>query len=192
MVVIASDARFAGLGPEDPNLIGQCCFYIAKTTTDGFAVTIEIGWGDCPAGCINRHHWFYRVSADGAIQLDHEDGPEVPAGIPGQGDETTGGVIGIRGTATAGPVCPVAVPDDPACANRPVRGATIHVIDQTGTEVAVLETDAAGAFVVSLPPGRYRVVADAIPGVMGTAPAADVTVAATLASVELVYDTGIR
>jgi hypothetical protein len=191
-VVIASDARFAGLGPEDPNLIGQCCFYTATRTADGFAVTIEIGWGDCPAGCIDRHSWSYNVAPDGTVRLVSEKGPPVPARVSGGGDGTTGGVIGISGIATAGPVCPVVRPNDSACADRSVAGATVHILDATGTEVATLETDSSGAFVVTLPPGRYQVVADPVPGLMGTAAPMDVMVGATLALVQLVYDTGIR
>jgi hypothetical protein len=191
-VVLASDPRFAGLTAKDPDLIGQCCFYTVAPAPGGFAVTIEIGWGDCQAGCIDRHHWFYSVTTDGTIRLDREDGPPVPAGVPAPGGGTTGGVIGIRGLATAGPVCPVVQPNDPACADRPVSGALVHVIDATGTEVATLETDAMGAFVVALPPGRYRVVADPVPGLMGTAGSQDVTVGATLALIQLSYDTGIR
>jgi hypothetical protein len=191
-VVLASDPRFAGLTAKDSNTIGQCCFYTVAQAADGFTVTIEIGWGDCPAGCIDRHHWFYKVGTDGTVRLDHEDGPPVPAGIPAPGGGETGGVIGIRGIATAGPACPVVRPNDPACADRPVSGAVVHVIDATGTEVATLETDAAGAFVVTLPPGRYRVVPDPVPGLMGTAGPLDVTVGATQAIVQLVYDTGIR
>lgn len=191
-LVIASDPRFAGIGEQDPNLIGRCCSYLATLAGAGYAVTIEIGWGDCPAGCIDRHHWFYSVTTDGEIHLDREDGPPVPAGIPGPGDGTTGGVIGIRGIATAGPVCPVVRPNDPACADRPVASATVHVIDATGTEVATMETDATGAFVVTLPPGRYRLVPEPVDGLLGTAVPVDVTVGASLALVQLSYDTGIR
>lgn len=191
-LVLASDTRFAGIGKQDPNLIGQCCSYLAVPAAGGYAVTVEIGWGDCPAGCIDRHHWTYTVTTNSTVHLDREDGPPVPAGVPGPGDGTTGGVIGIRGIAMAGPVCPVVRPNDPACVDRPVAGATVHVIDATGTEVATLETDATGAFVVTLPPGRYRVVPDSVAGLMGTAGPVDVTVGATLALVQLSYDTGIR
>ncbi len=191
-IVLASDPRFAGLAAQDPNLIGQCCFYTVAPAGDGFAVKIEIGWGDCPAGCINRHHWFYTVARNGSIHLDQEDGPAVPAGVPAPGGGTTGGVIGIRGVATAGPVCPVMRPGDVNCADRPVVGALVHILDATGTEVATLQTDATGAFVVTLPPGRYRVVADPVAGLMGTAPPADVTVGSALEVVQLTYDTGIR
>lgn len=190
--VLASDPRFAGLTAKDPDLIGQCCFYTVNPAADGFAVTVEIGWGDCPAGCIDRHHWFYTVRTDGTVRLDREDGPAVPAGVPAPGGGTTGGQIGIRGIATAGPACPVVQPNDPACADRPVAGALVHVIDATGTEVATLETDTMGAFIVSLPPGRYRVVPDPVLGLMGTAAPFDVTVGTTQALVQLVYDTGIR
>ena len=191
-LVIASDPRFAGLKPEDRNLIGQCCFYAATPTGSGFAVMIEIGWGDCPAGCVDRHDWFYSVAPDGTVHLDREDGAPVPAGVPGASGGTTSGVIGISGIATAGPVCPVARPGDPACADRPVVGAMVHVIDATGTEVATLETDAKGAFIVTVPPGRYRLVPDPVPGLIGTAVPMEVIIGSTLASVQLRYDTGIR
>ena len=112
-VVIGSDPRFAGLTAQDPNAIGQCCFYTVTSAADGYVVTIEVGWGDCQAGCIDRHHWTYSVKTDGTIHLDREDGPPVPAGVPGSSDGTTGGIIGIRGIASAGPVCPVVRPNDP-------------------------------------------------------------------------------
>jgi hypothetical protein len=89
-------------------------------------------------------------------------------------------------------VCPVERPDDPACADRPVAGAMIHIVDATGLEVANLVTDATGAFSVSLPPGADRVQPDAVDGLMGTAAAADVTVGAGPAEIQLRYDTGIR
>ena len=190
-LVLAADPRFAGLAAQDPNRIGQCCFWTATPTPTGYAVTLEIGWGDCPAGCINRHHWFYSVATDGTVHLDREDGPPVPAGIPGPADGTTG-VIGIRGIATGGPVCPVARPNDPACADRPVAGATVHVLDVTGTEVATMETDTTGTFVVALPPGQYRLVADPVQGLMRAPQPTDVTVGATQVTVQLTYDTGIR
>ena len=190
-LVIASDARFAGIQAQDPNLIGQCCSWTATPTADGYDVSIEIGWGDCPAGCIDRHQWFFSVATDGTIKLDRENGPPLPAGVPGPVDGTTGGP-GIRGVATAGPSCPVVSVNDPNCADRPVAGATVHVFDATGLEVATLETDATGGFVVTLPPGQYRVQPDAVDGLMGTAAPADVTVGAGLALVQLLYDTGIR
>ncbi|MBA2718056.1 MAG: carboxypeptidase regulatory-like domain-containing protein [Chloroflexi bacterium] len=202
-LVLASDARFTGLKAKNPDLIGGCCFYEVVPKGSNYEVMVEIGWGDCPAGCINRHHWFYTVTPAGTVTFDREDGPVVPAGVPGTGgDTTTGGtgggggdtgVAGIRGTAVAGPTCPVVSANDPNCADRPVAGATIHVIDASGTEVAQMTTDAAGAFTVSLPPGQYSVQADAVDGLMGAPPASEVVVAAAgMAIVQLGYDTGIR
>jgi hypothetical protein len=188
--VIPADPRFAGIPPVDPDRIGGCCFWTARRTATGYAVTIEIGWGDCQAGCIDRHHWFFSVTPDGAVTLDREDGPPVPAGVPGPGGGP--GVPGIHGVATAGPVCPVVRPDDPACADRPVAGATIHVIDATGTEVALLETDASGGFTVALPAGRYQLRADPVEGLMGAPAPVDVTVEAAMVTVALPFDTGIR
>jgi len=201
--VIAADARFAGLRPLNPNLIGQCCFYQVQATETGYVVTIEVGWGDCPSGCINRHRWAFAVTPDGEIALMGEQGPPVPAGVPGAGSGGAGasagtgggGVtirIGIEGIAVGGPVCPVVKPNDPACADRPVAGAAIHVIAADGVEVATLETDAEGRFAVELDPGRYRVVADAVEGYMHGPGPVDVTVSTSAAKVSLSYDTGIR
>lgn len=192
-LVIASDPRFTGIGPKDPNVIGACCFWEASAARDGYQVRVEIGWGDCPSGCINRHDWTFSVTTSGAVTLVSEQGPPVPSGVGGGGGGGDGsGVIGIRGVATAGPVCPVAQPNDPNCADRPVAGATVHIIDETGTEVALLETDRSGAFVVTLSPGNYRVLADPVEGLMHGPDPVDVTVAASLALVQLTYDTGIR
>ena len=60
------------------------------------------------------------------------------------------------------------------------------------SRVATVETDATGAFVITLPAGRYRVQADAVEGLMGTPAPADVIVGTSQALVELQYDTGIR
>jgi hypothetical protein len=80
--VIALDPRFAGLQPKNPDLIGGCCFYEATATADGFQVLVELGWGDCPAGCINRHRWTYKVGPDGTTTLLSETGDPVPSGFP--------------------------------------------------------------------------------------------------------------
>lgn len=92
-LVLASDSRFTGIKPRNPDLIGGCCFYEVTPTGDEYTVMVEIGWGDCPAGCINRHHWFYTVTNDGTVTFDKEDGPAVPTGVPGSaiGDGSTAG-----------------------------------------------------------------------------------------------------
>ena len=101
---------------------------------------------------------------------------------------------GIRGTATAGPVCPVErTPPDPACAPRPVAGATIVIRDGSGTQVAVAISGADGTYFVAVPPGEYVVAPQPVPGLLGTAPTQPATVAAgTVTEVALDYDTGIR
>jgi hypothetical protein len=86
--VIALDPRFTGLKPKNPDLIGGCCFYEATTTADGFQVNVELGWGDCPAGCVNRHKWSYAVARDGTTTLLSETGEPVPSGFPAGGGST--------------------------------------------------------------------------------------------------------
>jgi hypothetical protein len=86
--VIALDPHFTGLQPKNPDLIGACCFYEATTTADGYQVNIELGWGDCPAGCINRHRWSYAVAPDGSTTLLSDTGDPVPSNFPAGGGST--------------------------------------------------------------------------------------------------------
>jgi hypothetical protein len=177
-LVIAADPRFSGVGRKDADLIGGCCFYEATAQ------------GDCPSGCINKHHWFYTVSRDGAVTLVSEDGPAVPAGVAGGG--IVPGGPGITGQASAGPTCPVVTPGDLNCNDRPVAGATILVRDAGGTVVAELTTDARGQFQVALPPGVYHLEPQPVEGMMGGADPLDVTVGSGFQVVQVSYDTGIR
>ena len=98
----------------------------------------------------------------------------------------------ISGIALAGPTCPVERPGDPACAPRPVAGASILIKDETGADVATIVTDAAGRFQVDLPPGVYVVVGQPVEGLMGNPAPLDVEVGEGNVTVELSYDTGIR
>ena len=111
--------------------------------------------------------------------------------VPGA---TAAGQSGIRGLALAGPICPVERnPPDPACAPRPVAGATIVIRNGSGAQVAAAVSGADGAFVVELPPGNYVVEPKPVEGVLGTAAQQDVTVdAGSVAVIQLDYDTGIR
>jgi hypothetical protein len=187
---------FAGIGPKDPNIIGGCCFWEAVQTGDGFEVTFEVGWGDCQAGCIERHRWTYTVSREGAVSLLTEGGDAVPSGLPGPGGSSTGGIVpggsGIQGRVLAGPTCPVVTLNDPSCNDRPVPGATILVLDIRGTEVARLLTDANGNYAVALPSGPYTIEPQPVEGFMRVAEPVAVTVGDGVASVDLAYDTGIR
>jgi len=194
--VLAADARFAGLRPRDPNVIGQCCFYQVEPAASGYAVTIEVGWGDCPSGCIDRHRWVFDVSPGGDVTLRAESGPAVPAGVPGGGGSSAGGGVpsgvGVAGVATAGPTCPVVSDNDPSCAERPVAGAMVHIVAADGTEVATLTTDAQGRFSADLEPGAYQVVADDGAGLMHRPDPVTITVTNGVVTVQLSYDTGIR
>jgi len=79
-VAIASDPRFAGVTKLDPNLIGASAWWEGRAIENGFEIKITIGWGDCPAGCINRHVWTFDVAADGTLTLVDESGDPLPAG----------------------------------------------------------------------------------------------------------------
>jgi hypothetical protein len=80
-LVLAQDPLFEDLEPYDPELIGGCCFYRARAVAGGYEVTVEIGWGDCPAGCINRHTWLYAVAPSGEVRLIEESGPSIEPGV---------------------------------------------------------------------------------------------------------------
>ncbi|MGZ5384001.1 MAG: carboxypeptidase-like regulatory domain-containing protein [Acidimicrobiia bacterium] len=100
----------------------------------------------------------------------------------------------IAGLAQAGPTCPVQTdPPDPACADRPVAGAVLLVLDRAGHEVDRAVTNPDGRFSIPLPPGTYRIVPQPVEGLLGTADPLEVqVVAAGTESVTLGYDTGIR
>jgi Carboxypeptidase regulatory-like domain len=99
---------------------------------------------------------------------------------------------GIAGTATAGPVCPVERPGDPACAPRPVAGAVVIIRAADGEEIARATTDEEGRYDVAIPPGRYTVEGASVEGLMGNPVEVDVDVGDARAIVDLQYDTGIR
>jgi len=182
-LALAQQARFAGIGPLDDTLIGQAAWYVTTDTEDGWQVVIRIGWGDCPAGCINEHRWTYAVGRDASVELIHEEGDALP-------DAT-----GVRGTVTAGPTCPVETqPPDPACAERPVAGAVLVFTTAAGAEVARVTSAADGTFTVELAPGAYHLTAEPVEGLMGTPAPMDVEVEAgqPMTELQVSYDTGIR
>jgi hypothetical protein len=87
--VAATNTRFEGIEQKNPDLIGQGSFWEAMPvasgaygggSTDSWTVTYTIGWGDCPAGCINQHVWTYRVDADGTVTLLSETGDPLQSG----------------------------------------------------------------------------------------------------------------
>jgi len=182
-VALAQQPRFAGIGPFDKDLIGQASWFQVTTAEDGWQVVIRIGWGDCPAGCINEHRWTYAVGKDGKVELVSETGDSLP-------DAT-----GVRGTVSAGPTCPVERdPPDPACAPRLIAGAALVVTDASGAEVARAMSGEDCTFSIELASGAYRLTAQPFEGLMGTPEPMDFRVedGAPMTEIQVSYDTGIR
>jgi hypothetical protein len=182
-LALAQQPRFAGIGPLDPDMIGQSAWYQVTDTADGWQVVIRIGWGDCPAGCINEHRWTYAVGRDGGVTLIGEEGEPLP-------DAT-----GVRGSVTAGPTCPVvAEPPQPGCEERAVAGAVLVFTDASGAEVTRATSNAEGAFSVELAAGAYLLTPQPVEGLMGTPAPMEVQVEAGqgMTEVQVSYDTGIR
>jgi hypothetical protein len=181
-LTLAQDPRFAGIGPVDSDLIGQAAWYEVTDADDGWRVKIRIGWGDCPAGCINQHSWTFDVSRAGDVVLVGEDGDVLPA-------ETA-----VSGVVVAGPTCPVeTIPPHPGCEERIVEGALLLFQDSAGAEVARATSAADGTFHVALTPGAYRVVPQPVEGLMGTAGESTIDVElGEPIELSIAYDTGIR
>jgi hypothetical protein len=182
-LVLATNPRFAGIEQRDPALIGQASWYEVTARDGGWAVTVRIGWGDCPSGCIHQHRWTFTVSSAGAV---------TPTGQSGDALLQAGAVTG---NVTAGPVCPVErVPPDPSCAPRPVAGALMIVQTTAGREVARTTSAADGTFHLTLAPGAYHLVPQPVAAYMGTAQPIDFRVEAgePTPELEVSYDTGIR
>lgn len=82
-LVIASNPQFAGAMPLTPDVIGASKWWTAKPLAGGgYEIVLTIGWGDCPAGCINKHTWTFEVAPDGSLKLVSETGDPVPGDLP--------------------------------------------------------------------------------------------------------------
>ena len=83
-LVVATDPRFSGAIQLRPDVIGASRWWEAEPLgAGGYRIKLTIGWGDCPAGCIQRHVWTFDVDATGGLKLVSESGDEVPADLPG-------------------------------------------------------------------------------------------------------------
>jgi len=106
--------------------------------------------------------------------------------------DLTGAVVG---TVLAGPTCPVEQePPDPDCADRPVDGAVIVVMD-AGQELTRVTTGEDGTFEIRLPIGtEYMLVPQSVEGLLETPAAATVILTAVNERIRVTftYDTGIR
>ncbi|HYO44784.1 MAG TPA: carboxypeptidase-like regulatory domain-containing protein [Candidatus Limnocylindrales bacterium] len=183
---------FDGIEARNPDLIGQAASWTAQTSEDGIRVTFEIGWGDCQAGCIERHTWTWDVATDGTATWVGEEGSEIVPDLA-SALAASGTRAGVGGRVTGGPTCPVERPGDPACAARLVAGAVLTAWDADGTEVARFTTDASGFYRIALPAGDYRLEARPVEGFMsGPAPQPFTVTDGALTALDLSYDTGIR
>jgi hypothetical protein len=175
--------------PGDPALVGQCCTYVAEESSPGYQVTVSLGWGDCPAGCINHHRWVFHVDPDGTIALVEQSG-DADAPIPtGQGTTAS-----VTLHLQAGPTCPVVRnPPDPACQPRAVANAEVVLKGPDGSELGHAASNGNGQVDMQAPPGAYYVEPQPVQGLLGTAQAfAFSVVAGETVDFFVPYDTGIR
>ena len=186
----------AGVRQRQADAVGQPAWWDGTQTGDGWRLVYTIGWGDCLAGCIERHTFTYDVARDGTVVLVAEDGDAIPATVRDTLalDAAVPFVSqGLAGRVTAGPVCPVERPDDPACAPRPVAGAVLVIRAADGSEIARFASDANGGFGQELPVGDYVLEAQPVQGLMGTpAPLPFRVDDGRAAELDISYDTGIR
>jgi len=195
--VQAQTPLFDTFGPLNPDVIGQDRWWETQPLDGsmpptGWTVRFTAGWGDCQAGCIDRHSWTWDVAADGTVTFVSEEGSPLNDGlIAGLLRDAKG--PGAGGRVNAGPTCPVERPGDPACAPRMVAGAVLLVRDGAGKEVARLTTDGSGLFRFSLPAGEYTLEPQPVEGLMGTAQPMPFTVTDGVVTwLDVAYDTGIR
>jgi hypothetical protein len=194
--VIAHEPRLAGIQPRDPDMIGQSAWYeVAPASGVGaFIVTVRVGWGDCPSGCIEEHSWTYAVLPDGAVNRQSDSGSAVPPDAWPAPDAGGAAGSGLQITAVAGPNCPVeTIGADPACAPRFVPNVTVLISDASGAIRHKLVLDASGQGFLAMDPGAYVVNAEGVQGFMNGPEAQKVTVeAGQVTDVTLSFDTGIR
>ncbi len=193
--VQARSPYFDGVQPRDPQAIGQAAWWEASPAAlsgGAWGITVSVGWGDCPAGCISNHVWRWSVGADGTTTLAGESGPPLPE-VVRAGLAAAGTSSGVGGIVTAGPTCPVVRPGESGCDDRPVADAVLVVRDAGGAEAARFATDGSGLFRIALAPGSYTLEPQPRAGLLGTAQPEPFTVAAgRLTFIAVSYDTGIR
>lgn len=105
-----------------------------------------------------------------------------------QSSERSGSLLVM---VTAGPTCPVARVDQPACTPRPVKRAQLRL---EAPASLTLVTDNAGiARGDGIIVGSYRLAAQPVDGVMGTPPPMRAVIRQDeTTTVSVSYDTGIR
>lgn len=106
----------------------------------------------------------------------------------------TGRAGSIVGTVLVGPTCPVQRIGDTTCDDKPYAG-TVQVVragSPSSAPVAMVNTDAVGAYSASVPYGSYTVVV-LTPGMFPRCTSVDVTVDSTIpVTANISCDSGIR
>jgi hypothetical protein len=51
---------------------------VAERGSNGWVLRYLVKWGDCPAGCINKHFWEFQVTFDGAVRFTGSGGDPLP------------------------------------------------------------------------------------------------------------------
>lgn len=73
----------AGVVTAEPNgAAGDGNNIEAMPEEQGWKYTFSLGWGDCPAGCIARRYWDFRVFSDGTVYFVGSRGDGIPPGGP--------------------------------------------------------------------------------------------------------------
>ncbi len=99
--VLASDPRFSGIGPLDPDLIGQSAWYEVSPATVGWRVVITRAGATARRDASAATRGRIDVDGAGVVTLVDESGDPLPDGSGGTGD-------GSGGVAPGTP--PVAIP----------------------------------------------------------------------------------
>jgi hypothetical protein len=95
MVVLKSDTNFNALALSDimdvyvpqiniveaNGLFGDGSQITDSLNTNFTELTYSFGWGDCPAGCMSRRFWKFRVFTDCSVQYIGSYGSSLPAGF---------------------------------------------------------------------------------------------------------------
>ena len=83
VLVIATNPMFAGTMELRPDVIGASRWWTAEPlASGGYRVEVTVGWGDCPAGCIEHHAWTFDVDASGSLKMVGESGDPVHSDLP--------------------------------------------------------------------------------------------------------------
>ena len=97
---------------------------------------------------------------------------------------------GIEGQGLVGPMCPVMREGEP-CPDQPFQ-ATITILNPNGKEVARVESDAQGHFLVDLEPGTYTLRPEPGEGIAHASEQSVTVGEGQFTQVVVSYDSGIR